>query len=141
MYIGNAFVHLQVGLGQVKHLHHGGQQDQGGQQGGGPAMQIRRFRREAQRKASAEQAAATKVENERIIVAEKDGIIGEPTTAVTEEVIDGDKVSYNLEIESFESSTENDVVEVLEANFLGTLDEKSVEKTDPSRKITIENLK
>ena len=29
---GNAFVHLQVGLAQAKHLHHGVQQDQGVQQ-------------------------------------------------------------------------------------------------------------
>ena len=47
---------------------------------------------------------------------------------------------YELEIESHDSSTEDDVIEVLEANFYGTLDDKCVEKNDPSRNIIIQNL-
>ena len=49
-------------------------------------------------------------------------------------------VSYDLEIESFASATEKDVVEVLETNFYGTLDDKNVEKTDKLRNIVIEKL-
>ena len=49
-------------------------------------------------------------------------------------------VSYDLEMESFASATEKDVVEVLEENFHGTLDDKHVEKTDFLRNITIEKL-
>ena len=49
-------------------------------------------------------------------------------------------VSYDLEIESFASATEKDVVEVLEANFHGTLDAKHVEKTYILRNIMLEKL-
>ena len=71
--------------------------------------------------------------------------------ADTEEEDDDDKkpqvdgtvdeiVSYDLEMESFASATEKDVVEVLEANFHGTLDDKNIEKTDTLRNIMIEKL-
>ena len=49
-------------------------------------------------------------------------------------------VSYDLEMESFASSTEKDVVEVLEANVHGILDDKNIEKTDTLRNIMIEKL-
>ena len=48
-------------------------------------------------------------------------------------------VKYNLEIEAFDLCTEEDIVEVLEANFFGTLDE-SDGVMDDVREILIENL-
>ena len=123
---GNAYIHLQVGLGQAKHPHHGGQQ---GQQGGGPARQRRRARREEERKTSAEQAAAMQVEKARIVA---ENSAATKVQADTEEVHDNDKIpqvdgtvdeiiSYDLEMESFALATKKDVVEGLEANFYATL--------------------
>jgi hypothetical protein len=151
---GNAFVHLQVGLGQHEHPHHG-QEHAGGRRSGGPARQRRRERRAASRQVfvSAEEAVTNSQAVRETTIADEaiekvDDEIAEAD--VTEEDIsngripqingtaDGDAY-YELKIEAHNACTESDVVEALEAKFYGTLDDENVEKNDPIRYIIVQH--
>ena len=152
---GNAFVHLQVGLGKAQHQDKG-QQYAGGRRGGCPSRERRRERREAAREASTSAGEAVtvgQVEKEHLVAEEAvekvDDKIPEAED-VTEEnsfVIpqidganDGDE-HYKLEIEAHDTVTEDDIVEALEANFYGTLEDDEVEKNNISlRYLSIQNL-
>ena len=156
---GNAFVNLNVGLGQVKPLTGKGQHG-GVHRGGGPAKQRRRERREAEHKskAAAEKAAAA-------ADAEKSGLLSEKT-AVEEAVgllarkdnkssddkipqIDGapdapdesEFVEYALKIAAHEKCKNYDITEAIEVNFDGALDDLKVGEKDPARYIHVQKKK
>jgi hypothetical protein len=140
---GNAFVHLQVGLGQAQQHPQNGHL--GGRRGGGPARERRRERREAARQviAAAEEAvAAEQVEKENLVAGEVtenvDGKLAEAGNVTEEDIfqipqIDGtvdNDAHYELEIEAHDACTEDEIVEALEANFYGTLDDEKEENNE-----------
>ena len=54
--------------------------------------------------------------------------------------IDGtadDEAHFELTVEAHEKCSNDDVIEAITENFLGTLDDKKVEKTDPVRHLII----
>ena len=142
---GNAFVQLQVGLGQAPQHPQKGQQHVGGHRGGGPARERRRMRREAARKATvaAEEAVADEQDGKEILVAEEatENIDGEQEEEIfqipqIDGTVDSD-VHYELQIEAHDTCTHDEVVEALEANFYGTLDDENEEKNSKLSKLSL----
>ena len=139
---GNAYVSLQVDLGQAKPLAGGGQHGCGqGHRGGSPAKQRRRERRESERKA--------KATAEQALVGEQVGLGQEKSTAekVAEEVnkqevaeSEESEIDYELRIEAHEKCKNFDVVEAIEVNFDGILDDLKIDKHDPSRQIHVQKV-
>ena len=154
---GDAFVNLQVGLGHALPEH-------GGHHGGGPSKQRRRIRRAAARKAKstaevAEEAAATasdvngKVTAEEAVkadekVAAEDSLDESgnlsckyPASPIPQLDGTGDvKAKYELKIEAPEVVTHEDIVEAIDANFLGTLDDVNVEKNNFLRHFNVKKV-
>ena len=143
---GNAFVTLSVGLGQVPpgHHHHGVHH-----RGGEPARQRRRERREAERQAA--EKAVNDAKNVKTADAEKKdvtgNVIGKGTDTpnspkpqldgIFDDKLRDDKAHFELKVEAHERCTNSDVIEAIQENFFGTLDNKKVEKTDPVRQLII----
>jgi hypothetical protein len=138
---GHAFVNLQVGLGQAQPqqpVWHGGR-------GGSPSKQRRLERRAEERREVA--AAAAEVEKvEKAKIAEKASEaeaenVSETQNKVTDSPIpqvDGiadDEAHFVIQVDAHEKCTNDDVIESIEVNFSGHLDDKKVEKTDPVRNI------
>ena len=129
---GQAYVNLKVGLGQAQ-THVPWKSEHGGcHRGGGPAQQRRRERREAERQTrvtaeEAEAAVKSVMENaaEQVDLEVKD--------TITEEV-NGDQdgscknIEYELNVEVHEKCKNYDVVEAIEVNFDGTIDDLQIEK-------------
>ena len=149
---GNAFVNLRVGLGQA-HPHHG--QHVGGHRGGGPAKQQRLERRAAARKATAaaaEKAAVDanheqgKVEEETLEKKKADEAedASEKVTNSPIPQVDGPSdrnICYEFKVEAHETCTHEDIMESIEANFLGCLDDEKVEKDAPLRELVVRKSK
>ena len=151
---GNAFVSIRVGLGQAQPLpcgSHGG-----GRRGGSPAKQRRRERREAERqvKAATEQAAAEENENlerstaEQVDTGKEEDTVAEEDNKIPQ--IDGSsddseakkrEIAYELKIDAHENCKNYDVIEAIEENYQGTLNDLKVDEHDPSRYILVQKLK
>ena len=147
---GSAFVNLRVGMGQA-HTHHG--QHAGGRRGGGPAKQRRLERRAAARKATAtaEQAAEdanpeqSKVGEEALAkkTEEAEDAFEKVTNSPIPQV-DGpsdSNICYEFKVEAHETCTHEDILESIEANFLGCLDDAKVNKDAPIRDIVVSESK
>ena len=139
---GNAVVNLQVGLGQAKQACGGVSQNGasgdgmlgGGGRGGSPSRQRRRQRREAEREkekaAEAVEGSVEKVDQE---------------TSTEEELVNEDKASdesanfleYELKIDAHVDCKNYDLIEVIEVNFDGSLDDMKAEKGDVGRYIQV----
>ena len=130
---GNAFVSLQVGLGQAQPLLGGGQHGGGGRRGGSPSKQRRRERREAERQVKAEE-----VLDDEKSTAEEDILVEE--TSVTEEQSEKDQIEFNLEIDAHEKCKGYDVVEAIEENYQGTLNDLKIDQQHLARFILIHKL-
>jgi hypothetical protein len=146
---GFAHVSLQVDLGQAKPLcgvcQHGRGQ---GHRGGSPAKQRRRERRESERKAkaTAEQAVVEeKVGQEKSaaeeVVLGKDSCVAEEANKLEIAESEKSEIDYELKIEAHEKCKNFDVVEVIEVNFDGILDDLKIDKHDPSRQIIVQKVK
>ena len=164
---GNAIVNLQLNLGEaeLRQEHVPAGQRLGG--GGGPARQRRRERRAASRQeiAAAEEVAAVekvKVAEEVTVAAQAAENVGiasekEDSTAVkASEEENGDEISpipqvdgafdikaetecvYELIIDAHETCTSDDIIEAIETNFWGALDEMKDEENDDLRNIVIQ---
>ena len=142
---GYAFVSLQVDLGQAKPLAGGGQHGRG---------QHRRECRESERKAkaAAEQAGAReqgglgdeKSLTEKVVF-EEGSFVAEEVNNLngSPQVVESEKseIEYELKIEAHEKCNNFEVVEVIEVNFDGTLDDLKIDKHDPSREIHVQRIK
>ena len=129
---GNAFVSLQVGLGQAQPLLVSGQHH-GGRRGGSPAKQRRRERRDAERQVKADQVADnTKSTAEEEVLVEE--------INVAEEQSEKDEIEYKLEIDAHVKCKGYDVVEAIEENYQGTLNDLKIDEQDVSRCILIQKL-
>lgn len=143
---GRVFVNLRVGL-EDGHLGDHGHVVR--HRGGGPAQQRRRSRREAERQ---EASAAGKVVENAQETDSKDVVVEtqvklEVTEEVTKkkvvEVQQEDKISednkahFEVIVEAHEKCNNNDVIEAIQENFFGALDEKNVDKVDPVRHLII----
>ena len=143
---GNAFVNLMVGLGQAlplpgEHVPAGGR----------PAKERRKVRRAAVREGTVAAEKAVVAANsgqdkaEEALLEKKD--IAEAET-VFEKVmnspipqIDGTadrNVCYELTVEAHMECTHDDVIEAIEANFFGSLDDENVKENDPLRYIIVQ---
>ena len=160
---GNAVVNLQVGLGEARlHPGHGG-----GHRDCGTAKQRRKARRAVARQeadavtkvaadkeaAEAEEASAAKVAKvaeteikETGNTSEEGSIEAEKLTCTPIPQIDGaisiseessDDLEYELKIEAYEKCTGDDIVEAIETNFFGTLDDEKVRKDDEIRHLVV----
>ena len=152
---GNAYVSLQVGLGQAHPLPSSGRHG-GGRRGGGPAKQRRRQRREADRqvKATTEQAAAAKnvnsdgstaeqvdLEKEEDTVAEEDNNIPQIDGSSDDNETEKSEIAYELKIDAHENCKNYDVIEAIEVNYDGTLNDLKIDEHDRSRYILIQKLR
>ena len=157
---GKAFVNLQLGLGQAQ--QHSGKSDHVGvHRGGSPSKQRRRDRREADReaKAVAEQAAAAQnVGSHKNNAAVEQADLERPSLVTEEVTIDGNEIpqvdgvnddgevvasediEYELKVDAHTKCKNYDVIEAIEVNFDGTLDELKVEKNDSCRNILVQKL-
>ena len=153
---GKAFVNLRLGLGQVQ-SQPGAAQHVGGHRGGGPSKQRRRDRREAQREAKGTAAKAEAAENAPESDSAESEFVGED---LTEEVILGDKIpqvdgvldldksektscemlEYELTIEAHEKCKNYDVIENIEVNFDGILNDMKIEENDTCCYILVQKL-
>ena len=144
---------LHVGLG---HAQQQSQKEQtiGGRWGGGPARERRRARREASRQAAtadAAETAATAANTEKEKLAAEHATETFDESDISEEVteefqipqIDGNadgEAHYELKIETHDDCTHNEIVEVMEANFFWTIDDKKIEDSDYLKSLIIQNL-
>ena len=55
--------------------------------------------------------------------------------------VDDSKAHFEVKVEAHEKCTNKDVIEVIQENFFGTLDQKHVGKTDPIRHLIIREEK
>ena len=150
---GKAFVNLQLGLGQAQShpwkSEHTGEHARG-RRGGSPAKQRRRARRETEREArvTAEEVVATA---ETIGGLERNAKKADSdlTEIVTEEVIDGvsdasevvsETVEYELKLEAHVTCKSYDLIEAIEVNFDGSIDELKIEKIDKCRYFRVNKL-
>ena len=126
---GKAVVSLKVTLGPAENLNFS---DHGGCRGGSPSRQRRRERRAAARiyQSKAEEAFTEKV-SER-----------QTDTEEVEVKVDTseDKVEYELKIDAHIECKNYNVIEGVEVNFDGALDNLKVEKDDPSRDIVVQKV-
>ena len=155
---GKAVINLQVGLGEAQlHPEHAGDH-----RDCGTAKQRRMERRAAARKevdaaekaaadneaAKAEEASADKVRDSEMKKAEETSeedsneavkLISSPIPQIDGATSDseGGDLKYLLKIEAQDNCTEDDIVEAIEANFFGTLDDVKVEKDDPIRHLVV----
>ena len=155
---GEAFVNLQVGLGQA--------QPQPGvfaHRGGGPAKQRRRERREAARSRAAEEAdAASNVKAEEVVAEEiikgavkaskdDDSIAAVEETAMGTSSpipqIDGalgetkaENIEYKLTMESHPVCTIEDIKEAIEVNFNGSLDDEKIQEQNDIRYLDFKEI-
>ena len=120
--------------------------------GGGPAKQRRIERRAAARQASAaaekaaadasigqEQVPAEEAVAKEAAIAEADNVFGKVTNSPIPQ-IDGtadSTICYELEVEAHKKCSNDDIIEAIETNFLGSLDEQNVEKCDPLRYLVV----
>ena len=147
---GNAFVSLQLGLGQAQpHLAKG--QHVGGCRGGSPSKQRRKERREAERqeRARAEEADAVgKVSDTSKLNAEKAEIKMEESVAEevnlddpeNSEIESDETIEYILRIEAHEKCKNYDVIEAIEVNFDGALNDLNIEENDDARYILVQKI-
>ena len=132
---GDANINLQVGLGQAQlpeDLHH--------QRQPGPSR-VRRRERRADARLKAEQASS-KVAAAEEAAAEIKPLIATVDTAKVPDVTAAEEASeetteYELKIETHPSCSGFDIVEAIQTNFNGILDEKKVMNNDPSRTIFV----
>jgi hypothetical protein len=151
---GNAFVNLQVGLGQAQ-PHPSTGQHAGGRRGGGPAKKRRRERRKAAQQLTAEQAAAATAEQDgldsnkasaeqAVHVAEEDIIDDSSTISQIDgsqddtEKVTHETSEYQLKVEAHEKCQNYDIIEAIEVNYDGTMDDLKIEKNDPARFILVQ---
>jgi hypothetical protein len=114
-----------LGSGQ----HHGG----GGRRRGSPAKQHRRESREAERQVKAELVADdTKSTAEEEVIVEENNI--------TEEKSEKDEIEFKLELDAHLKCKGYDVVEAIEENYQGTLNDLKIDEQDLSRLILIQKL-
>ena len=116
-------------------------QGQGGR-GGSPSKQRRLERRaEERRQVAAAAAEAEKVEKAEKASEDEAENASESQNKVTDSPIpqvDGtadDEADFVIQVDAHEKCTNDDVIESIEVNFFGALDDKKVEKTDPVRHI------
>ena len=142
---GQAYVNLRLGLGPAQ-THPAWKNEHGGcHRGGGPAQQRRRERRRAERqsRATAEEAEAAAMENaaEQGDLEKKEIIIEEVNEPqdVTKDV-SSETIEYELKVESHVKCKNYDVVEAIEVNFDGTIDDLKIDKTNICREILVSKL-
>ena len=130
---GNAVVNLQVGLGQAKQVHGGVSQNGasgGGGRGGSPSRQRRRQRREAEReKVKAAEEVEGNVDQEEELAKEE---------KPSDESESADILQYELKIDAHVDCKNYDLVEAIEVNFDGSLDDMKAEKDDVGRYIQVQ---
>ena len=150
---GKAYVNLQLGLGQAQ-SHPWKSEDTGehasGRRGGSPAKQRRRARRQTERqaRATAEEVVGAAESIQGGGDAEKADL--EVKEIITEEVMDGvpdtsevaasDTVEYELKVEAHVTCKNYDLIEAIEVNFDGSIDDLKVEKTDQCRYFLVNKL-
>ena len=146
---GSAFVNLRVGLGQA-HTHQG--QHAGVRRGGGPAKQRRLERRAAAREASAaaEKAGAEDANRDKETLAKKkteeaedalEKVTNSPIPQVDGISESDSNICFEFRVEAHESCSHEDILESIEANFLGCLDDEKVEKDSKIRDLIVEESK
>ena len=139
---GHAFVNHQVGLGQAL-LH----PQPGGPRGGGPSRERRREKRQAAIKAADEAVKIEKAVSEEHAASSETEIGASGNVTETEPfkipqvdgVVDSD-ASYELQIETHDDCTEDEVIEALEANFHGTLSDQKEGDNKELYHLVIQNL-
>ena len=132
---GYANINLQVGLGQAQYPQHQHHQRQPG------PSRVRRRERRAESRIKAEQAS-TKVAAAEEAAAENKPLIATPETAKVPDVTAAEKASeetteFELKIEAHPSCSDFDIVEAIQTNFNGILDDKKLVNNDPSRTIFV----
>ena len=123
---GNAFVNLQVGLGQAKPPHGGSQDASGGCRGGSPSRHRRRERREAARQASltaAEEVAAANIEKD-----DEEANAEEVVAKVENDEEEPKLLEYELKVDAHVDCKNYDIIEAIEVNFDGILNDMKVGK-------------
>ena len=138
---GKAVVSLKVTLGQAKNLS-GRNHNHGVYRGGSPSRQRRRERRAATRKAeaTAEEAVAEGVD----AVAEEEedtktdtGEVEAKVEVVMKECLE--TVEYELQVDAHKECKNYQLIEAIEVNFDGALDNRKVAKEDlAARKILVQ---
>ena len=154
---GNAFINLQVGLGQAQ-PHSSHHAHVGGHRAGGTARQRRRERREEARHVieATEKAAGIKVTAEQVPPKDdmkvESGKDAKDTNEAVEEIavssspipqLDGafseilsTNIEYKLTMESHPEVTSDDIKEAIVTNFNGLLDDTKIHKNDNIRNLT-----
>ena len=146
---GNAVVNLQVGLGQLGQskqdqglgLSPDGGASGGGCRGGSPSRQRRRQRREAERVEKL--AAAEEVEGKVEKVDQETNT--EEVNGKEEKPLEGgesseDMLEYELKIDAHADCKNYNVMEVIEVNFDGILNDMKVNKDDVCRYIHVQKV-
>ena len=139
---GNAVVNLQVGLGQARQVY-GGVSPNGasgvGCRGGSPSRQRRRQRREAEREKvkAAEEVFEGNVEKVDQETSTEEELAKEEKPS-DESENSPDILEYELKIDAHVDCKNYDLIEAIEVNFDGALDDMKAEKDDVGRYIHVQ---
>ena len=134
---GEAFVNLSVGLGQAVPGAHAAKR-----RGGAGARQRRAERRVAERKMSAEaqkfssmdSSCTEEVHVTKNIIEDEISIPPIPQVDGTAEV----EAKFEVTVDAHEVCCNDDVIEAIEENFYGHLEDKQIEKSNPLASLLIE---
>ena len=132
-----------MGLGQAQHVLGSGQHGDG-RQGGSPSKQRRRERREAERKAKATASATEEAAAEKeILVKEND--VAEKSNKTDQKDEQSDKkdsekseIEFEILLDAHVKCKNYDVVESIEENYQGTLNDLKIDEHDVSRFMRIQ---
>ena len=78
---------------------------------------------------------------EEVIVKQETNMPVSPIQQIGNIAVDDSKAHFEVKVEAHEKCTNKDVIEVIQENFFGTLDQKHVGKTDPIRHLIIREEK
>ena len=78
---------------------------------------------------------------EEVIVKQETNMPVSPIQQIGNIAVDDSKAHFEVKVEAHEKCTNKDVIEVIQENFFGTLDQKHVGKRDPIRHLNIKEEK
>ena len=132
---GEAFVNLSVGLGQAVPGAHAAKR-----RGGAGARQRRAERRvaerEAQKSSSMDSSCTEEVHVTKNIIEDEISIPPIPQVDGTAEV----EAKFEVTVDAHEVCCNDDVIEAIEENFYGHLEDKQIEKPNPLASLSIKEL-
>ena len=126
---GKAVVNLQVGLGHALPSQSVRKPEK--------PSRVRRRERRAAAASEAENASSVKATEEVIV---PDEAAGQAAYTKDSEVTEKVEAEFELQVEAHPVCDDNDIIEAVQTNFHGILDDGKIDKNDPIRFLSVERI-